>query len=55
MEKSASASRLCRFTPGETVPTIHWVGSRVDVDVMEKEKSLAPIGNRTPAPWSSRL
>jgi hypothetical protein len=35
-----SASRLCRFTPGEGVPVTHWIGGwvdpRADLDDMKK-------------------
>jgi hypothetical protein len=35
-----SDSRLCRFTPAERAPSIHWIGSWVDpragLDDMEK-------------------
>jgi hypothetical protein len=36
-----SASRPCRFTPGERIPGTHWIGGRVDLraglDDMEKK------------------
>jgi hypothetical protein len=43
-----SASRLCRFTPGERAPDTHWIGGWVDasagLDDMEKWKFLPPPG-----------
>jgi hypothetical protein len=46
-----SASRSCRFNPGEMVPVTHciggWVGPRTGMDSLEKRK-LDPSGNRTP-------
>jgi hypothetical protein len=52
-----SASRLCRFTPGERFPATHcigdWVGPRACLDNMEEVKFLDPTGNHTPAPRSS--
>jgi hypothetical protein len=39
-----SASRPCRFTPGETAPSTHWIGGRVEpragLGDMEKLKFL---------------
>jgi hypothetical protein len=39
-----SASRLCRFTPGEMAPGTHWIGGwvepRADLDDMEMRKLL---------------
>jgi hypothetical protein len=52
-----SASRPCRFTPGESSPGIHWIGGwvdpRADLDDMEKRKFLTLPGLGTPTPWSS--
>jgi ribosome modulation factor len=43
-----SASRLCRFTPGERAPRSHWIGGWVDpranLDDMAKLKFLTPPG-----------
>jgi hypothetical protein len=40
-----SASRPCRFTPAETVPTTHWIGGWVDprggMDTVDK--NLLPL------------
>jgi hypothetical protein len=37
-----SASRLCRFTPGERAPGTHWIGGwvgpRFGLDAVEKRK-----------------
>jgi hypothetical protein len=50
-----SASRPCRFTPGERAPGTHgiggWVGPRAGLDNVEK--ILNPKGTRTPTPRSS--
>jgi hypothetical protein len=47
-----SASRLGRFTPGDTAPNTHfiggWMGPRAGLDLMEK-KSFSPSWNRTSA------
>jgi hypothetical protein len=46
-----SASRPCRFTPGERAPVTHWIGGSVDpgvgMDEMEKRKFLIPILGQT--------
>jgi hypothetical protein len=43
-----SASRPCRFTPGERAPGTHWIGScvgpRASLDYVEKRKFLALLG-----------
>jgi hypothetical protein len=43
-----SASRPCRFTPGEKPPVTHWIGGRVDprtgLDDVEKERFLTLLG-----------
>jgi hypothetical protein len=43
-----SASRICRFTPGERAPGMHWIGSWVDpragLDGVEKRKFLTLPG-----------
>jgi hypothetical protein len=43
-----SASRPGRFTPGERVPGVHWIGSwvcvRTSLDDMEKRKFLPQPG-----------
>jgi hypothetical protein len=43
-----SASRPCRFTPGDRAPSTHWIGGWVDpranLDNMEKLKFLPPPG-----------
>jgi hypothetical protein len=54
METSGQPSRPNRFIPGEKAPPgTHWVGNwvgpRAGPDTMEKKKSPAPDGNRTPA------
>jgi hypothetical protein len=36
----SSASRPCRFTPGETAPGTHWMGTRASLEHMEKRKFL---------------
>jgi hypothetical protein len=45
-------SRHDRFTPREIAQDIHCIGGllgpRADMEVAEKVKSLAPLGNRTP-------
>jgi hypothetical protein len=50
-----SASRIGRFTPGDRAPGIHWlggwVGSRADLDVVEKKK--LPNPRREPNPRTS--
>jgi hypothetical protein len=49
-----SASRPCRFTPGETAPSTQciggWVGPRGSLDDVEIKKALAPAGNRISIP-----
>jgi hypothetical protein len=49
-----SASRPGRFTPRETAPGTHrigsWVGPRAVLDAMAKRKIPAPAGNRTVEP-----
>jgi hypothetical protein len=40
-----SASRPCRFTPGEIDPGTHWIGGWVGLDFMEKY--LTSARNRT--------
>jgi hypothetical protein len=49
-----SASRPCRFTPGERAPGTHWIGGWVGprVGIDEVEKILDPTGTRTPTPPS---
>jgi hypothetical protein len=48
-----SASRPCRFNPGERPRSAHWIGGYVDLragqDPVEKKKFIAPTGNRTRA------
>jgi hypothetical protein len=44
-----SASRPCRFTPGERAPDTRWLGSRVGPRRRGEEQILDPIGTRTPA------
>jgi hypothetical protein len=39
-----SASRPCRFTPGERAPSTHWEDPRAGLDDMEKWKFLPPLG-----------
>jgi hypothetical protein len=43
-----STSRPHRFTRGEGVPGIHWIGGSVGpiagLDVVDREKSVAPAG-----------
>jgi hypothetical protein len=52
-----SASRPCRFTPGERTPDTHstggWVGPRAGLDNVEK--ILDSTGTQTPTPLSSSL
>jgi hypothetical protein len=51
-----SASRPCRFTPGERVPDAHWIGGWVDPRAGlddAKRKILDPAGTQTPTPRSS--
>jgi len=48
-----SASRVCRFTPGEISPGIHWIGGWVGSKSRagrggEEKKSPCPVRNRTP-------
>jgi hypothetical protein len=47
------ASRPCRFNTWGRATDTRWiggsVGARADPDAVEKRKSLAPAGNRTPA------
>jgi hypothetical protein len=44
-----SASRSCRFTPGETALVGGWVGLRAGLDVTEKRKNVfVSTGNRIP-------
>jgi hypothetical protein len=47
-----SASGPGRFTPGERVPGIHWIGGwvgpRTGMENVEKKKILDPTGTRTP-------
>jgi hypothetical protein len=42
-----------RLTPEERASGTHWIGNwvspRVRLNAVEKRKSLAPAGNRTPA------
>jgi hypothetical protein len=42
-----SASRPCRFIPGERTPGIHWIGGwvepRADLGDLEKSKFLSPL------------
>jgi hypothetical protein len=49
-----SASRTCRFTPGERAPGTHWIGGwvgpRAGLDV---EKILDLTGTQTPTPRPS--
>jgi hypothetical protein len=49
-----SASRPCRFTPGERAPGTQWIGGWVDLraglDDFGEEKILDPTGTRTPTP-----
>jgi hypothetical protein len=52
-ESECAASRPCRFTCGGGARGSHligWAGPRTFKDVMEKRKSLASVGNRTPIP-----
>jgi hypothetical protein len=48
-----SASRPCRFTPGETASDTHWMGRWADPNMclkaVEKRKNLTPVGIRTSA------
>jgi hypothetical protein len=48
----SSASRPGRFTPEEKTPTTHWlvrwVGSRVDLDAVEKRKISSPCRESNP-------
>jgi hypothetical protein len=46
-----SASRSCRFTPGERALGTHYIGGWVDPvwRLWSREITLAPGGNRTPA------
>jgi hypothetical protein len=43
-----SASRPCRFTPGERAPSTHWIGGwvgpRAGMDDLEKSKFLTLSG-----------
>jgi hypothetical protein len=59
VEDEWSASRLCRFTPGERAPGTHWIGGWVGpiagLDDVEKRKfltlpglKLQPLGLRYP-------
>jgi hypothetical protein len=51
-----SASRSCRFTPGQRDPGTHWIGDWVGhrAGLEDVEKYLDPIiRTRTPTPWSS--
>jgi hypothetical protein len=49
-----SASHLGRFTPNETAPDTHWIGSsigsRAVLDAVVKRKIPTPTGNRTLEP-----
>jgi hypothetical protein len=51
VEGEWSASRLCRPTPGERDPVIHWIGGWLDYRAgqnnIEKSKILEPGGTRT--------
>jgi hypothetical protein len=53
-----SASRPCRFTPGESALGTHWIAGwmhpRDGLDGVEK-KIVYPSGTRTPTPRSSSL
>jgi hypothetical protein len=48
-----SASSLSRFIPREITHDIYWIGGwvgpRAVLDTVGREKSLAPVGKRTPA------
>jgi hypothetical protein len=52
--RERSPSRAGHFTPGETVPGIHWIGGWVDpragLDDLEKRKFLTLPGLRTRTP-----
>jgi hypothetical protein len=45
-----SASRPCRFTPGERAPRINWIGDWADPGTGpdDVDKILDPAGTRTP-------
>jgi hypothetical protein len=49
-----SASRPCRFTPGETAPGTHWirgwVGPRTGMDDVEKKNSLPYLDSNLDPP-----
>jgi hypothetical protein len=52
-----SASRSCRYTPGEIAPGTHWIGGwvgpRAGLDDVETRKFLTLPGLETPTPRSS--
>jgi hypothetical protein len=50
-----SASRPCRFTPGERAPIIHWIVGWVDhrAGLDDLEKMFDFTETRTPTPQSS--
>jgi hypothetical protein len=54
-----SASRSCRFTPGERAPATHWivgwVGPRAGLDAVEKKKNVWPYWDSNSDPSVVKL
>jgi hypothetical protein len=48
MEMSGQLHAPAALTPGKQRRVPHWVGPRVGLNAVAKEKFPAPVGNRTP-------